>query len=951
MATDWAFEELGTRAFEQLSVALAVALLGPGVEVYGSGTDGGREATYTGAIEWPAVAGGAVGPDEAWTGYTVVQAKQCERPTSPSRDLAWLKGQVRGELDTWASGERSKLPDNLLFVTNARLSAKDVTGGIDEIKNYISSQLDRDRVDGEGRPVGTLRRRGLAKVHVWHRDMLNAIVSANSSIRDAFPALLTVGDLLSRLTTLHPGKIDPQQLAPLLVDHAQSTLRNEQWLRFDEAGDTPESRHQIDKAIVDLPAKCDGQRIPSLISEIVNRADLVARKTVWQSTRPRHLVITGAPGNGKSTVAKYLTQVYRANFIRREANQDSIIDLIERTEKSLERIRVSGPKNPRWALRVDLADMANDMGPSGGPNIKRWLSDLVTRSTELSVEPASLSDWMQAWPTLLIFDGYDEVTMPQHRHRVVDEITGLLEWSDAKDADLMIVITTRRTGYTERFIPDEFDQIDLDELTASEAAEYASHITSQRLDGDQNHRLRILERFDEAAKNAAVERLLRTPLQVLIMTIILGGSGDLPTTRYQLFWNYFDTVFKREANKSTANRSFFRDHRSAIVELHQIVGLILQIRCEETDESVAKMPRSELFDIAQRYMREDEHDETTVAAFSERIFDVATQRLVLLTADQNDTVSFDVRSLQELMAGTRLVGGADEQTRVNLEMTALSPHWRNTWLFAAGKMANDSRPRRQMLLEIVETCDDIGNWPAWLCPTGPELAANLLEDGLAADRPKDQKRLIEVVLRCLQGPLPLEPRSVASALQLAAARSQIDSQHIRNAIRKALGATGERSAIAKVLMKYGQYGLGPIPGAYTEKDLQRAVEMWTVRLPKFLDLQEVSVAELIRPTFDELAPAIEPAEAQLVERAMEDLEALKLCRTREGDLWPIVDAGTRVAPSLDEVLDSSEASDLLRVCLGSLGPSEDWAASAVVTRVAAAMRSRRAVGALLSGAE
>ena len=42
---DYPLEELGPRAFEQLTVALAQEILGAGLEAFGAGKDGGREAT------------------------------------------------------------------------------------------------------------------------------------------------------------------------------------------------------------------------------------------------------------------------------------------------------------------------------------------------------------------------------------------------------------------------------------------------------------------------------------------------------------------------------------------------------------------------------------------------------------------------------------------------------------------------------------------------------------------------------------------------------------------------------------------------------------------------------------------------------------------------------------------------------------------------------------------
>ena len=80
----------------------------------------------------------------------------------------------------------------------------------------------------------------------------------------------------------------------------------------------------------------------------MRRADQIVRASVWHSPHPRHLVITGAPRNGKSTLAKYLTQVYRAQFAAGEANEAGITDLITRTAKSLQRIGVPAQTSPRW---------------------------------------------------------------------------------------------------------------------------------------------------------------------------------------------------------------------------------------------------------------------------------------------------------------------------------------------------------------------------------------------------------------------------------------------------------------------------------------------------------------------------------------------------------------------------------------------------------------------------
>ena len=80
-------------------------------------------------------------------------------------------------------------------------------------------------------------------------------------------------------------------------------------------------------------------------------------------------------------------------------------------------------------------------------------------------------------------------------------------------------------------------------------------------------------------------RLMKTPLQVLIMSIILERVGNLPPDRYQLFWRYYETVYDREAAKNTTLASLLTQHRRSITELHEAVGLTLQVRAEGSGDS------------------------------------------------------------------------------------------------------------------------------------------------------------------------------------------------------------------------------------------------------------------------------------------------------------------------------------------------------------------------------
>lgn len=327
----------------------------------------------------------------------MIQAKQREHVAPPAENLSWLKGQVRDELNAWmdTKSKRDRFPQYVLFITNVRLSAEVATGGVDQIQAYVD-ELVRDH--GAGNNVDTPSKRGLRAVKVWHRDKLNALIANNQSIRAAFPAILTVGDVLTRLYAL-PGSINADDLAPVLREQASSTLRNDRWIRFGEAGGL--SRQSVERVIVDLPARVGDRARAPVLGACLERGNLVLRRSVSQAGS-RHLVVTGAAGNGKSTLATYLTQVYRSCFLRDEGDLPATAnEVIAGTSASLERLNLSAPTNRRWPLNVSLPDMAKAMGPSGGPNLLRWLAQQITERASIEVQPVALWPWLQPWPCVL----------------------------------------------------------------------------------------------------------------------------------------------------------------------------------------------------------------------------------------------------------------------------------------------------------------------------------------------------------------------------------------------------------------------------------------------------------------------------------------------------------------------------------------------------------------------
>lgn len=797
---DYPLEELGPRAFEQLTVALAQEILGAGLEAFGAGKDGGREATYDGPINWSATT--AFGHD-SWDGYTVVQAKQRQvNDSDPANNATWLRRQIADELEQWTreDSKRQRFPEYLIFVTNVRLSSAPRNGGIDDLNRRIASWW-----DPEDKKKPNPRARGLRAWKIWHRDQLNAQLTAHDSIRNAFPGMLTVGDVLARLSQL-TNLPEPEQLAPVLRAHARSTFIHDRWVNFSESGG--ENRLSVDDMIIDLPVtSATGPATGSALKEIFIRGDAVLRAPMMSDSGPRHLVITGAPGNGKSTLSRFLVQVYRAQFLVGEELTPMVARLAEDTVAAMTRLNLPLPRNRRWPLRIDLAELADHLNPLSDPSLMRWISTKITQRANIDIQPSLLKRWLRVWPWVIVFDGLDEVTSPDVRRRVLDEIDHFLEEADHGQADIFAIITTRPTGYTEKIKPSEFQQLDLNYLNRTTAKVYGERTINRRFRDDVERREKSLVQFRRAIAEPATEKLTKTPLQVLILTFILERTGSLPPDRYQLFWRYYEAVFDREAAKPTMLATLLANNRKEITQLHERVGQALQKQSELSGDAQARLPLAELRKIAEDRMVEIGHDrEHKARGVADKLVGAATTRLVLLVVVEDDSAAFEVRSLQELMAARALSTGTPAAIRSRLIATAPNPHWRNTRVFAAGRLfSNGDDEACDMVLDVVEDFDNSDHWPGWLLPVGPELAAALIDDGLAASTPRWQSRLLDVVLRTLNGHVPrdLQELSVALATVTADAETLL---RVREALKAALGGSPSSQAAACMLWQQAPIG-------------------------------------------------------------------------------------------------------------------------------------------------
>ncbi|BCT76200.1 hypothetical protein SCMU_20420 [Sinomonas cyclohexanicum] len=517
-----------------------------------------------------------------------------------------------------------------------------------------------------------------------------------------------------------------------------------------------------------------------------------------------HVVIVGGPGQGKSTLSQLICQAYRISILRdRDPNaldfrQKELIKSLD--AHIFDTLRVPEPRNKRWPIHLRLSEFSDEIVHGGADSLLKFIAKKINETgQDSSVDPAGLKEWLRTWPWLLVLDGLDEVPSMFARDRIVTTLENFLTDCRAEGYDVFIVATTRPHGYTDEMSPDVYQHLQLMPLDQSRARAYVNQLTNVRYGSDPDAVRRIGGHLNSAFMSAATAKLMTTPLQLTIMTILMAKRQKLPQSRHQLFSSYFEVIYDREANKELGDLGdLFVSQRRSIEYIHQKAGFTLHQRAEQVGYADALLSRDELAEMIYRRFKVDEqYDHQRAYLMSRDLMKVATERLVLLVPRVADHFGFEIRSLQEFMAAAFFFYDGESEAFLPLSVTLKSAHWRNSWLLAAGRAFDDRQSMREGVVGLVEGLSSESRIIR-AAGTGPSLSVDILADGLAHTAPKFSRRLIKLGLDFLDLPPGVHSSGLHQALRAAAESDRESRELIQDKLRLGLKSSGA-SRISSIL--------------------------------------------------------------------------------------------------------------------------------------------------------
>jgi hypothetical protein len=768
---------LGSSRFEHLTQALAIGYLGHGVDIFGVGPDGGREATFRGEVNMDGKG--------TWSGYGVIQAKYKARLTGTSEDQAWFFEQLTAELDAWIDPKKKRYrnqPEYLVIASNVPLTSVAENGGLDRLRQFFERYRDLEETDKDGN-VRKIGMPGFKDYAVWHAEYLDRLLENNGEVRRGYADLVLPGDVLSRL--YEQVTESDERLAQAWVGHVVRALGKDTAVELGESGDSTNSPLLLAEVAVDLPAVFARPRsatpIDTVLRLLVERANQVLRPSLIPAERDR-VVVLGGPGSGKSTVSRLLCQLYRVALVMEEAGGRVTQQTAERAYRIRTALNAADMPHPslhRLPVRVVLSVFADAVSRTKDLTLLQHIVGLINLRGSDPITVSEAKRLLAAWPVLVVLDGMDEVASADNRHEVSSRIADFLSEMAALKADVFTVCTSRPIGF-ERDAEIDYQDLVLTPLTPKDATRYAKRLLGCRFSDNLDRQEETLARLDTASRSPDTARLMNTPLQVTILSLLLEQRRQAPASRFALFNSYYDIIYARECNKPKGIGDVLEAYRSQFDELHERCGLTIHTRAERAGEAESILPVDELESIARRILDEERHPEAERDALIERILHLAQQRLVLLVPRRHG-LSFEVRSLAEFFAARSLMSGEDAADK--LELLVPSAHWRHTWLLAAGYIFAQRRGLRDAVISRLRAADQSSATNRLVMP-GAMLAIDALQDGFAANTPKFEQQLALSALRLVSGPIGDHITRLAHALAPFMERST----ELNEAVWRELGA-------------------------------------------------------------------------------------------------------------------------------------------------------------------
>lgn len=402
-------------------------------------------------------------------------------------------------------------------------------------------------------------------------------------------------------------------------------------------------------------------------------------------SHPFHYLL-GVPGQGKSTLGQYLSQIHRATLL-------SEIDASFPVPPHAVTI-------PRIAFRIDLRDYAAWLSgsdpfsddPKQKPTRRsKDQSSLETflayfcqvKSGGIKTNSKDIHNFLSRYPSFLVLDGLDEIAEPNLRLRAIKEIDSTA--TRLRSGDLLQIVVTARPNASGLAEPDSrlFQTVNLEPMDTNAQYEFLRKWCDANGLSDRD-RIELERVFENRTALDHVSQLADNPMQLAILLFLIHRRRDaVPVSRTPLYTAYMETLMDREVSRKQIDR----DRVAQVHEVTSYLGWHMHSGVE-IDAGAERMSRPSIVQELWNYFYSMNNEKTT--SDIESLFSAASERFWALSSKSQGTFEFAVQPVREYFAARFLADYAGRnQPQPLLKRDVLcrlidSAYWINTARFYAG---------------------------------------------------------------------------------------------------------------------------------------------------------------------------------------------------------------------------------------------------------------------------
>lgn len=679
------FSKMDADSFELMIRSLNEKIFGMQCEQYGLGPDGQREFVFEGELTDSA--------GVRFDGKTVGQVKY-KYITTKTDDFEWLKKEINDELHRFREKEPSYLPDNYIFYTNVVLTPAKDTGVKDKINKYVKENND---------VIKNFLIRGY--------DEICALLDNNRDVAACFSCHILPGDLLMEIIKEYQGREDYFSALELFLN---LEFKEELYTRMEQAGSLTEQRVSIERVCIDIDVSDRSNTSMKFAKTIIELGNGVLgyRKHILGQMRElmldpnENFVLIGGPGQGKTTICQFIAQIYRAYYLYNVGENQEARKFIYEVENDYH-YKINCYRIPFKIVLREYAAWMNRQEIGGNQSVITYMQHRINEVEAETLSIKLIRKMLKELAWIFFFDGLDEVPETSNRKEMLKQLDNFItvELCQAK-CDCMIIATTRAQGYNHDFGERRYNHVEVKELSDKDCLKYVEKLFEVMEERSEN-RKKYLDIMKEALEDESIARLLRTPLQATIISILVKSGGKPPHERYSLFNQYYGIIVQREKQKNIV--ATLNDKTEWIEDIHFLIADKLQKESQKDKNASAEISQGELEVLLEHYIEEEQdvfyETSSSLKLKTKQFSDIITQRLCFLGENRAGYFSYSIRSMQEYFAGTYLVKKFSEADAVsNLRNISFRSYWRNALLFALGYIEVH---RESMEKEIGMLCEEM----------------------------------------------------------------------------------------------------------------------------------------------------------------------------------------------------------------------------------------------------